>query len=190
MVQKTQRFVSENENCFDRRLADGHVSGSAWVLNPSRSHVFMLHHRKLHLWLQPGGHADGNNDIVQVALNETTEESGADPSHVRLVSPDIFDVDVHTIPATATEPRHEHYDIRFLVELDDRKPLPGNDESHAVAWIPLEQVHRVNKFRSLYRMVQKTRQLGERFQQRGAPTPARVIATTRRTRPPTNCVPR
>src|SRR3569623_2809312 len=67
------------------------------------------------------------------------------------------DIDVHSVPATPTEPRHEHYDIRFLVELDDRLHLPGNDESHEVAWVPLHQVMRLNNMRSMNRMVQKSR---------------------------------
>lgn len=163
MVAKTRRFVAENERCFDRHLPHGHVSGSAWVVNPTRSHVFLLHHRKLDLWLQPGGHADGNHDILEVALGETAEEAGADPRRVKLLTNEIFDVDVHVVHATATEPRHTHYDIRFLVELDDREPLPGNDESHAVAWVPLHQVMRLNNFRSVHRMLQKTRQLQRAF---------------------------
>jgi len=159
MVEKTRRFVLENTRCFDRQLDHGHVSGSAWVLNPARTHVFLLHHRKLNLWLQPGGHADNNHDIVEVALCETAEESGADPAHIRLLSEHIFDVDVHSVPATAQEPRHDHYDIRFLVELDDTLPLRGNRESFAVIWVPLHEVMRLNNFRSTYRMVQKTRRL-------------------------------
>lgn len=157
MVEKTRRFVLEHPDCFDRGLKRGHVSGSAWVLNPAQTHVFLLHHRKLNFWLQPGGHADNNHDIIDVALSETAEESGADRNSLRLLSQSIFDVDVHDVYATATEPRHEHFDIRFLVELDDRLPLPGNDESHAVAWVPLHQVMRLNNFRSTYRMVAKTR---------------------------------
>jgi len=157
MVAKTRRFVLEHENCFDRKLAHGHISGSAWVVNPGRDHVFLLHHRKLNLWLQPGGHADNNHDIIDVALSETAEESGADPGRVHLLSDRIFDIDVHSVPATPMEPRHEHYDIRFLVELDDRQHLPGNDESHEVAWVPLHQVMRLNNMRSMNRMVQKTR---------------------------------
>lgn len=159
MVEKTRRFVLENSRCFDRQLQHGHVSGSAWVLNPARTHVFLLHHRKLNMWLQPGGHADNNHDIVDVALSETAEESGADPSHVRLLSERIFDVDVHSVHETALEARHDHYDIRFLVELDDSLPLRGNRESFAVAWVPLHEVMRLNNFRSTYRMVQKTRRL-------------------------------
>ncbi len=157
MVARTRLFVLAHEHCFDRGLRHGHVSGSAWVVNPARSHVFLLHHRKVKLWLQPGGHADNNHDIIDVALNETAEESGADRAAVRLLSDKIFDLDVHLVHETAHEPRHWHYDIRFLVELDDRLYLPGNDESHAVAWVPLHQVTWLNNMRSMYRMVQKTR---------------------------------
>lgn len=162
MVEKTRRFVSENPRCFDRQSDHGHISGSAWVLNPTRTHVFLLHHRKLNLWLQPGGHADNNHDIIDVALSETAEESGTDPAHVRLLSERIFDVDVHSVPETADEPRHDHYDIRFLVELDDALPLSGNRESYAVGWVPLNEVMRLNNSRSTFRMVQKTRRLRSR----------------------------
>lgn len=159
MVERTRRFILEHENCFDRRLTPGHVTGSAWVLNPARSHVLMLHHRKLDLWLQPGGHADENPDILNVVLKETAEESGLDTAQVRLLSERIFDVDVHTIHASAHDQRHEHFDIRFLVEIDDQIPLPGNDESHEIGWIALTKVLRFNNARSFYRMVQKTRRL-------------------------------
>src|SRR3569832_1231265 len=157
MVAKTRRFVLEHVFCFVCLLVFGLFSGSAWVVNPGRDHVFLLHHRKLNLWLQPGGHADNNHDIIDVALSETAEESGADPGRVRLLSDRIFDIDVHSVPETPTEPRHEHNDIRFLVELDDLLHLPGNDESHAVAWVPLHQVKHQNNKQTKKRMVQKTR---------------------------------
>src|SRR3569832_2289197 len=157
MVAKTRRSVLEQENCFDRKLAHGHISGSAWVVNPGRDHGYLLHHRKLNLRLQPGGHADNNHDIIDVALSETAEDSGADPGRVRLLCDRIFDIVVHSVPETPSEPRHEHYDIRFLVELDDHLHLPGNDESHAVAWVPLHQIMHQNNMRSMNRLVQKTR---------------------------------
>lgn len=159
MVERTRRFVEAHDNCFYRHLLPGHLSGSAWVLNPGRTHVLMMHHRKLDLWLQPGGHADGDPDIQRVVLKETSEEAGVDVEHVRWLHDEIFDVDVHTVHASEHDPRHEHYDIRFLVEIDDAIPLLGNDESHEVAWIPLHAVARFNNARSMYRMVQKTRRL-------------------------------
>jgi len=158
MVERTRRFVSQHEDCF-KRIAIGHVTASAWVLNPARTHVLMMHHRKLDLWLQPGGHADDNPDILSVALQEVAEESGVDPVQVRLLSEDVFDVDIHTIHASEHDARHEHFDIRFLVEIDDQIPLPGNDESHEIGWIPLTQVLHFHNARSFYRMLQKTRRL-------------------------------
>lgn len=162
MVERTRRFVRAHENCFDRALEHGHVTGSSWVLNPAHDRVLMLHHRKLDLWLQPGGHADTDPDMLNVVLKETSEETGLDPAHIRLVSEDIFDVDIHVVYPNAHDPRHEHFDIRFLVEIDDRIPIPGNDESHDIGWVPLERVLSFNNARSLYRLVQKTRWLRRR----------------------------
>lgn len=157
MLERTRRFVAANENCFDRSLLPGHVTGSSWVVNPNRDHALMLHHRKLDLWLQPGGHADGNADIHNVVIKETSEESGIELEHIKLVSRDIFDIDIHTIYASQHDHRHEHYDIRFLLEIDDSMPVPGNNESHQIGWIPLTQISHFNNFRSLYRMIRKTR---------------------------------
>ncbi len=159
MVERTRHFVRLHEDCFNRHLMPGHVSGSAWVVNPARSHALMLLHRKLNLWLQPGGHADDDADITRVVLKEATEESGIAPEHIRLMSPAIFDVDVHTVYASQHGPRHEHFDIRFLIEIDDNIPVPGNDESHQIRWIPLEQITRFNNARSIFRLVEKTRRL-------------------------------
>lgn len=158
-VERTRVFVEAHEDCFHCDLWPGHVTGSAWVVSPQRDHVLMLHHRKHDQWFQPGGHADGDADILRVALRETAEETGLDASHIRLVHHDLFDVDVHTIPASVRGPRHEHFDMRFLVEMDHGIPIPGNDESHDIQWIPLFAVSRFNNNRSTYRMVEKTRQL-------------------------------
>lgn len=159
MVQRARRFATKHPNCFERSLLEGHFTGSAWVLNPAHTHTLMLHHRKLNLWLQPGGHADGDPDITRVVLTEISEESGVAPENITLINEKIFDVDIHTIPATGHDPRHEHYDIRFLAEIDDSLPIPGNEESHQIGWVALEHVPRFNNARSFYRMVQKSRRI-------------------------------
>ncbi len=158
-LARAQTFVSAHQDCFHRDLWPAHVTGSTWVVNPDRSRVLLLHHRKHDQWFQPGGHADGDGDILRVALRETAEETGLDPAQVRLVSTDIFDVDIHAIPAMHHDPRHEHIDIRFLVEIDDRLPVPGNDESHEVRWTSLTAVSRFNNNLSTWRMVEKTRRM-------------------------------
>lgn len=158
-VVQARAFVEENRDCFHRDLLPAHVTGSAWVVSPDRNRVLMLHHRKHDQWFQPGGHADGDADILRVALRETAEETGLDPSQIRLLTADIFDVDIHGIPAAANTPRHEHIDIRFLVEINDRRPVPGNDESFDVSWVPLNVVPTYNNNRSTWRMLEKTRRL-------------------------------
>ncbi len=160
MTARARRFIARTPDCFERANIAGHVSGSAWVINPARDHALMIHHRKLDLWLQPGGHADGDPDLLRVAARETAEEAGIEADQVRALSPAIFDVDVHAIPAMTGVPRHDHYDIRFLLEVDDRLVLPGNpQETHAVAWIPLTTVARFNNMLSVHRLVRKTRAL-------------------------------
>jgi len=94
-----------------------------------------------------------------VALRDCAEETGLEPAQIRLIDDSIFDVDLHIIPAMGNIPQHEHIDIRFLVEVDDWLDIPGNDESHAVEWMPLHQVLRYNNNRSTYRMLEKTRSL-------------------------------
>ncbi len=158
-LARAKAFVRAHENCFDRALQHGHVTGSAWVISPDRQKALLLHHRKLDQWFQPGGHADGDADILRVALKETSEETGLDMSHIRLVNDRIFDLDIHTIPANAVDPRHTHYDVRFLVEVDDDIAIPGNDESHEILWVPVHQVSRFNNNRSTLRMVEKTRRM-------------------------------
>ena len=71
----------------------------------------------------------------------------------------MFDVDIHTIPASHRGPQHQHFDIRFLVEMDDDLEIPGNDESHEILWVPLAEVARFNNNRSTHRMVEKTRRM-------------------------------
>lgn len=158
-VARARAFVAEHADCFYRELWPAHVTGSAWVVNPDRSRALLMHHRKHDQWFQPGGHADGDADILRVALRETAEESGMDPAHIRLVDGDVFDLDIHIIPAGHGDPRHEHIDVRFLVEMDDDLPVPGNDESHDILWVPLDAVSRYNNNRSTWRMVEKTRRL-------------------------------
>lgn len=158
-VSRAIRFIEENEDCFYRELWPLHVTGSTWVVNARRDRVLLLHHRKLNQWFQPGGHADGDADILRVAHKELVEETGLEENSTKLVDLDVFDVDIHTIEATQRDPRHEHIDIRFLIEVDDTLPVPGNDESHDVIWVALREASSYNRNRSTYRMVEKTRQM-------------------------------
>jgi len=147
-------FVRRREDCFERTLLEGHVTGSAWIVNPSRTRCLLTHHRKLERWLQLGGHADGQADVLEVAMREAREESGL--TSLRAVSEAIFDCDVHPIPARKSEPEHFHYDVRFLLEADDAEPLVVSEESKELAWVALGDVRALESDESVMRMVSKT----------------------------------
>lgn len=153
MWLKTIAFVEAHSKCFERSLAVGHVTASAWVLSPDRQQVLLMHHRKLNRWFQPGGHCDGDPNVLGVAMKEVGEETGFKTTPIRS---DVFDVDVHSIPATNKEAAHLHYDIRFLLEADPGLTIVHNHEAREVRWVPLEEVILYNASESILRMVRKT----------------------------------
>ena len=150
-------FVARRPDAFERTAPAGHVTASAWIVDPARTHALLLHHRKLDRWLQPGGHVDGDPDVRAAAQREAREETGL--RTLRFAVDGIYDVDVHPIPARGSEPAHEHFDIRFALEADPREPVRGNDESHEVRWVALADLDRYAIDDSVRRLAAKVRTL-------------------------------
>lgn len=144
----------KHPNAYQRDHLPGHVTGSAWVVNEPRSKVLLLHHRKLNRWLQPGGHADGDENILSVALRELQEETGI--RNVKQISPGIFDLDIHPIPARKDFPNHFHFDVRFCFEADEIEKIMESEESLEVKWISIEELHLFTDNASVYRMAEKS----------------------------------
>ncbi len=150
-------FVEANDRWYDRALAIGHLTGSAWVVDETRTHALLTHHRKLDLWVQLGGHTEGDADMFSAAWREAREESGL--PEVIPVGGAIFDVDIHEIPARRDEPAHFHYDIRYLFTADRRRPLTVSSESKSLAWAPLVEISNYTQEESVLRMIRKTQAL-------------------------------
>jgi len=154
VVVKLIDFVRREPHCFERTTQEGHITGSAWLVDPSNSSVLLTHHRKLDRWLQLGGHADGNGDVRVVALAEAREESGIHDIH--FVRQEIFDVDIHSIPARGSDPEHLHFDIRFLLQAQSTDHVVG-EESHDLEWIPSSELESRTTESSMVRMAAKWR---------------------------------
>ncbi len=159
MRQKTITFTREHPDCFSRELLVGHITGSAWVVDPQLKQTLLTHHAKLNKWFQLGGHSDGDPDTLAVAHREATEESGLE--NITILSREIFDIDIHPIPEKGDEPEHLHYDIRFMFTADPKEKLLITDESKDLQWLALDAVSDVNSSESIARMVRKTEQLRE-----------------------------
>lgn len=131
------RFCTQEPLAFGRDSRTGHITASAFILSPDYEKVLLTHHRKLNRWLQLGGHCDGIADVPFVALKEAYEESGL--SRIEPLRAQIFDVDIHEIPANDRDLAHLHYDVRYLFRAAQGE-LKVSDESHDLAWVPLARL--------------------------------------------------
>jgi 8-oxo-dGTP pyrophosphatase MutT (NUDIX family) len=138
LAREYREFLRRPAPIFERIHAEGHFTGSAWVVSGDGERVLLTHHRKLGLWLQPGGHADGDVDLARVALREAQEETGV--PQLALETREIFDLDRHAIPARRDEPRHLHWDVRYVVRAGRDERFVVSEESHALAWRPVREV--------------------------------------------------
>ena len=119
-----------------------HFTASSWIVNPARTHVLMAWHNIYKTWAWTGGHADGESDLLAVALREAREETGV--KRLRAVRTDIYSVEI--LPVNAHVKRgqfvsaHLHLNVTYLLEADEAQPLrPKSDENSAVAWRTLEE---------------------------------------------------
>jgi len=152
-VARFRDFVARNPRCFERSLREGHITGSAWIVDRPGERVLLTHHRKLNRWLQPGGHADGDPDVLAVALKEGLEETGL--IDLEPVDGQIFDLDIHAIPARGEDPEHLHYDVRFLVRDGGAGNYLVSEESHDLAWVPMAELETFTTEVSMLRMRDK-----------------------------------
>ncbi len=142
-------FIDAHPDALHRSCVTGHLTGSAFVVDAERRRTLLLFHTKLQMWLQPGGHADGDGDLARVALREATEETGI----AGLVVADrAFDLDIHEVDPPK-EPAHLHHDVRYVVTAPPGAQPVGNHESQALRWVPLEEVATLTPDQGILRMV-------------------------------------
>jgi 8-oxo-dGTP pyrophosphatase MutT (NUDIX family) len=116
---------------FDQREGPVHVTGSAIVVGPRG--VILVKHRRLHRWMQPGGHIEPGETPEEAAVRECTEETGLPVAHP-VDGPILIHVDVHE-----ASKGHTHLDVRYLVFAPDEDPDPPEGESQEVRWFSWDE---------------------------------------------------
>ena len=125
-------LTRENEVC--------HFTGSSWIVNPARTKALMLYHNIYNSWAWSGGHADGEADMLAVALREAQEETGV--GHVWPVSRELYSLEILPVNAHFKRGRyvvpHLHLNLTYLLEADDAQAVHEKpDENSAVRWFPI-----------------------------------------------------
>lgn len=144
---------SHKEFAFVKDNLEGHVVASLLVMNPSRTRVLLMLHKKFNRWQQFGGHCDGEIDVYNVALREFHEESGIqiDPENIWLLY-----VDEQFIPENKWRPEHIHYDIWFLWILDDSHfGQYAEDQALGMEWIDIKNIREYNDEDRMSRWIER-----------------------------------
>ena len=135
------QWIEQHEDAFSRENTVAHVTASAWMVNKDRSKVLMVYHNIYNSWSWLGGHADGETDLLKVALKEAREESGI--YHVKPVSEKIYSLEVLTVDGHVKRGEyvssHLHLNVTYLLQAEETDVLHiKEDENSNVGWFSLE----------------------------------------------------
>lgn len=136
------QFVKVNPDYLERTNLLAHFTVSIWTVNKERTKTLMVYHNIYNSWSWIGGHADGVENLREVALKELQEETGI--AHASLVSEDIFSLEILTVDGHVKKgkyvPSHLHMNVTYLAEADEREELIVKaDENQAVKWWKFEE---------------------------------------------------
>jgi 8-oxo-dGTP pyrophosphatase MutT (NUDIX family) len=131
-------FIDQHPDALHRSCLVGHLTASSWVVNHRGDRGLIMYHSKIQMWVQPGGHADGDANLAAVALKEASEETGISGLEVYTAP---IDIDIHLfVNKKNSEADHLHHDLRYLVRAPEGAVEFGNHESEALRWVSEDEL--------------------------------------------------
>ena len=136
------KFINKFDDVLTRENIFGHLCASAWVLNKERTKVLLVYHNIMDGYIFPGGHVDGEKDLLSVALREVEEETGV---KAKPLCEEIFSLWTGPVKAHMKRGKfvsaHTHLDIDYLLEADENQPLKIKpDENQNVIWADINEI--------------------------------------------------
>ncbi len=136
------QLLKTQPDIFTRENEVAHFTASSWLLNREHTKVLMIYHNIYHSWSWTGGHADGEEDLLAVAIKEAQEETGV--KEIQTVDDTIFSIETLTVDGHEKRgryvPSHLHLNVTYLLEADEAEVLRIKpDENSGVKWFSLEE---------------------------------------------------
>ena len=136
-------YIKDFDDVLTRQNEYGHFTSSAFVLNKDRSKILMAYHRIYNSWAWVGGHSDGDNDLLYVAMKEAKEETGI--KNVVPISKDIYSLELINVNGHEKRGKyvgsHVHLNVTYLLEADENEEIHiKEDENSGVKWIPINKI--------------------------------------------------
>ncbi len=157
-------YINTFENVLTRENKMCHFTASNWIVNKEKTKVLMIYHNIYKSWAWTGGHADGDSDLLHVALKEAEEETGL--KNLKVLSDGIYGIQILTVDSHIKRgkfvPSHLHLDCCFLLEADESETLKiKEDENSGVKWIDIDKAVEVT---DEPRMIPIYRKLNEKLE--------------------------
>lgn len=138
-------FINNNPQAFLRESRIAHLTASSWIVNKDWTKVLMVYHNIYNSWSWTGGHADGDEDLLRVAIKEAKEETGL--INIKPVSKEIYSIEALTVDGHFKKGEyvssHLHFNVTYLLEADENDDIkPLLSENKGVKWIKLTDINR------------------------------------------------
>ncbi len=136
-------YIENFEDVLTRENTKCHFTASNWIVNKEKTKVIMVYHNIYKSWAWTGGHADGDSNLLHVALKEAEEETGL--KNLKVLSDDFFGIEILPVGSHIKRgkfvEKHLHLDCCFLLEADENDVLKiKEDENSGVKWIDIDKV--------------------------------------------------
>lgn len=141
------KYLKDFDDVLTRQNEYGHFTSSSFILNKERTKLLMIYHKIYNSWAWTGGHSDGDNDLLYVAMKEAKEETGI--KNVRPISEDIYSIEIVTVDGHEKRGKyvgsHVHLNVTYLLEADENEEIHiKEDENSGIKWFPINEVVKVS----------------------------------------------